>query len=237
MKKKILALSLALGAFALILSAGTMAYFTDRTDVIKNVFTVGNVEIELKENFEQNSLLLPVTGSAQAGTLKNGVTKEISVKNTGNSEAYVRVHIAIPNILDNGDPSFDASRNVLHFNYPKDSVGANKWDWSNSTGAPYEGQWNYYEQTIDGVKYNVYVVTYEKALAKNEETAEKAMSQVYLDSKVTSADANRINAALNNDVNIKVVAEATQKEGFTDAYDALNTGFGNPGTYDAFAQN
>ena len=67
-------------------------------------------------------------------------------------DAYVRVHIAIPNILDNGDPSFDAGKNVLHFNYDADSIGEGKWDWSKSTGAPYEGDWNYYETTIDGIK-------------------------------------------------------------------------------------
>ncbi len=50
MKKKILALSLALGVLALILSAGTMAYFTDTTDKITNTFTIGNVDIELYES-------------------------------------------------------------------------------------------------------------------------------------------------------------------------------------------
>jgi predicted ribosomally synthesized peptide with SipW-like signal peptide len=44
MKKKILALSLALGVFALILSAGTLAYFTDSKSAT-NTFTVGNVKI------------------------------------------------------------------------------------------------------------------------------------------------------------------------------------------------
>ncbi len=48
-KKKVLAISAVLGIFALVLSAGTMAYFTDRTDAIKNTFTVGNVDIELNE--------------------------------------------------------------------------------------------------------------------------------------------------------------------------------------------
>ena len=49
MKKKILALSLALGVFALILSAGTLAYFTDSKS-ITNTFTVGNVKIDLIES-------------------------------------------------------------------------------------------------------------------------------------------------------------------------------------------
>ena len=209
----------------------SLAYFTD-TDNADNVFTTGKVDISLEENFEQNSKLLPATGSAQAGTLENGVTKEIQVKNeAGSEDAYVRVHIAIPNILDNGDPSFDAGKNVLHFNYDKDSIGEGKWDWSKTAGTPYEGDWNYYETTIDGIKYNVYVVTYEKALKEGEITAEKAMHQVYLDSKVTNDDVEKINAALKDGIKIKVIAEGAQAAGFDNAYAALNAAFGVPGTY------
>ena len=191
--------------------------------------------MSLEQKFDHDSKLLPATGSAQAGTLQNGVTKEIQViNNTGSEDAYVRVHIAIPNILDDGDPSFDAGKNVLHFNYDAASIGEGKWDWSKSTGAPYEGDWNYYETTIDGIKYNVYVVTYEKALKAEGITAEKAMHQVYLDSKVTNEDVKKINDALNNNIQIKVIAEGAQASGFADAYAALNAGFGVPGTYDAF---
>lgn len=231
MKKK----SIVLAATALMMAAalvvgGTLAYFTD-TDAADNVFVTGDVKIELIENYEPNSKLLPATGSAQKGTLKNGVTKEISVKNTGSEDAYVRVHIAIPQILDNGDPTFDASANVLHFNYAKDSIGEGKWDWSKTTGAEYQGDWNFYTAQIDGIWYNVYVVTYGTALASGVETAEKAMHQVYLDSKVTNADIEKINNILGENWEIKVVAEGAQAEGFDDAYEALNTAFGVPGTY------
>ena len=229
LNKKIITLSLVAALATTTIIGGTMAYFTD-TDSENNTFTIGNVKIQLIEKFEQDSKLIPATGSAQNGTLKNGVTKEVSVKNTGSEEAYVRVHIAIPQLLDNGDPTFDAGKNVLHFNYDKDSVGEDKWDWSDKTGTPYEGNWNYYETTIDKKVYNVYVVTYEKALAA-EKVTELAMNQVYLDSKVTNEDIDTINETLKGDWQIKVVAEGTQAAGFNDAYEALNTAFGVPGTY------
>ena len=235
MKKKILAFAMVFALAAVAVVGGSLAYFTD-TDAKDNTFTTGNVDIELIENFGDNNpdtpeKLLPATGSAQAGTLKNGVTKEVSVKNTGSEDAYVRVHIAIPNVLDNGSDTFDAGKNVLHFNFAKDSIGEGKWDWSKTSGTPYEDDWNYYETSINNVKYNVYVVTYGTALKTGEVTPEKAMHQVYLDSKVTNADVEKINETLDKNWKILVVAEGTQAAGFEDAYSALNTAFGVPGSY------
>lgn len=234
MKKKLLAFAMVF-ALAAVVVGGSLAYFTD-TDAKDNTFTTGNVDIELIEKFGDNNpdtpeKLLPATGSAQAGTLKNGVTKEVSVKNTGSEDAYVRVHIAIPNVLDNGSDTFDAGKNVLHFNFAKDSIGEGKWDWSKTSGTPYEDDWNYYETSINNVKYNVYVVTYGTALKTGEVTPEKAMHQVYLDSKVTNADVEKINETLDKNWKILVVAEGTQAAGFEDAYSALNTAFGVPGSY------
>ena len=84
----------------------------------------------------------------------------------------------------------------------------------------------------NGIDYNVYVVTYGTALAAGQETAEKAMNQVYLDSKVTNEDITKIKDALGDNWEIKVVAEGAQAAGFGDAYEALNEAFGVPGTYD-----
>ena len=235
--KKITTLSLVAALAATTIIGGTMAYFTD-TDKKDNVFTSGKVDITLVEKFEENSKLIPATGSAQKGTLKNGITKEVSVVNDiGSENAYVRVHIAIPKILDDGNPNFDASNNVLHFNYSKDSIGVGKWDWSKTAGAPYEGDWNYYEKNIDGIDYNIYVVTYGSELSYGDETPEKAMHQVYLDSKVTNKDIEDIKTILGDEWEIKVVAEGTQAAGFDDAYEALNTAFGVPGTYNPWGNN
>ncbi len=235
MKRRIVSLCLVAVIAAIAVFAGTLAYFTD-TDAKSNVFTTGNVEIELIENFGDNNpktpeKLLPATGSAQKGTLQNGITKEVSVKNTGSEKAFVRVHIAIPSVLDNGNPEFDAGKNTLHFNYDAESIGEGKWDWSKTAGAAYEGDWNYYETTIDGIKYNVYVVTYGTALDANAETTEKAMHQVYLDAHTSQEAIASYNEVLGNNWQIKVLAEGTQSAGFEDAYTALNTAFGVPGEY------
>ena len=234
-KRKIILLATALCMVAILAVGGTMAYFTD-TDKADNVFVTGNVKIELIENFGDNDpstpeKLLPATGSAQDGTLKNGVTKEVSVKNTGSEAAYVRVHIAIPSILDDGADTFNAGNNKLHFNFSDSSVGEGKWNWSKAAGAPYTGNWNYYITTVDGISYNVYVVTYETALKADESTPEKAMHQVYLDSRTLNADINEYVETLGKDWHILVVAEGTQAAGFDNAYDALNTSFGVPGSY------
>lgn len=235
MKKKITAIALVVCLVAVAVVGGSLAYFTD-TDAKTNVFTTGNVDIQLIENFGDNDpatpeKLLPATGSAQAGTLQNGITKEVTVKNIGTEDAYVRVHIAIPSMLDNGNPEFDAGKNALHFNYAADSIGEGKWDWSKTTGTPYEGDWNYYETTIDNIKYNVYVVTYGTALKTNEVTPENAMHQVYLDSKTSNEAINAYIEALGANWQILVLAEGTQSAGFANAYDALNTAFGVPGSY------
>lgn len=240
MKKKVLTLCLVVALAATAIIGGTMAYFTDK-DAQKNTFTTGNVAIDLFEDFGSNTgseKLVPAVGSAQDGTIKNAVEKEVYVENTGSETAYVRVHIAIPSILDDGDPSFDAGKNVLHFNYSSGkfsstvpTIGADKWNWTKTHGEPFDGEnWNFYTTTIDGISYNVYVVTYEKALAKGEVTCD-AINQVYLDSKVSNADITKIKATLGDNWYIYVAAEGAQAAGFGDAYDALNTAFGTPGDY------
>ena len=225
--KKFIAMALALVLVASLSIGGTLAYLSD-SDAQVNTFTNGNVYIDLWEDFGDNDeegieKLLPAVGSAQDGTLKNGVEKEVYVTNTGSELAYVRVHIAIPALLDGGN---NASENILHFNYAPESVGAEYWDWSNTAGAPYTGEWNTTSITVDGINYTVYTVTYGKALAPNETTVD-AMSQVYLDSSVTNETITELNNALGQEWKIYVCAEAAQADGFEDAYTALNTVFGN----------
>ena len=228
--KKIIALAFAFILTVVCTVGVTIAWLQD-DDAQTNTFTVGNVEIKLVEDFEQGSKLLPVTGSAQEKTLQNGIKKEVTVKNTGSEDAYIRVHIAIPQILDNGASTFDAGQNVLHFNFDKESIGAGKWDWSKTTGEPYSGEWNFYTVQINNIWYNVYVVTYESIVTSGVQIEQNAMNQVYLDADVTNEDITKINEALNNNWNIKVVAEGVQAAGFDNAYEALNSAFGVPGSY------
>lgn len=249
-KRKLLALALSLCMVAILAVGGTLAYFTSE-DQATNVFTMGNVEIDLEETFKQNSELTPGLD----------IEKKVWVENTGSKPAYVRVHIALPADMDDGDPAFNASKNFLHFNFASDSVADGEWSWipEYTTGTGYKGNgagnWNYYTTTIDKKEYAVYVVTYRTAVAPGGKTATNAMEKVYLDTTVqavankdeagkivsyTYADTKgneiTLTPAEAKNIQIKVWAEGTQVDTFTDAYNALNTAFGKPGTYNPWAE-
>ncbi len=241
MKKKIVAICLVACLAVMAIAGASLAYFTAE-DTADNVFTMKGIKVEINEEFEQGSELIP----------GRDINKDVFVKNTGTSDAYVRVHIAIPAVLDDGDPSFAAYNNFLHFNFDKASVEAGEWSWipEMTDGTGYKGNgagnWNYYTTNIDGIDYAVYVVTYRTALAAGEQTATQALDKVYVDATVdcewdeatngfvyTDTKGNTVApsqfADANGNVHIKVFAEAAQTATFDDAYDALNTAFGTPG--------
>lgn len=232
MKKKILAMCLCVAMLAIAIVGGTLAYFTD-TDAETNVFTTGNVDIDLIEVFDdENAKLMPGID----------ITKEIYVKNEGTETAYVRVHMAIPSMLDSGSedqPQFAAYNNTLHWNFTAASVQEGKWSQlQNSTqvgpNANYPnwpgngGTYNTYTTTVEGVDYNVYVITYETVLSPGETTPEAAITNVYLDAKVTNEMVTEFKKVLGENWKILVWAEGGQEASFTDPYVALNTQFGDP---------
>lgn len=261
-KKKILALVVVLALAVTSLVGGTLAYFMD-TDDATNTFTIGNVKIDLIENFDDDPELIPGVD----------ITKEVTVKNTGHNDAFVRVHIAIPTAVDDGDPEFAASKNFLHWNFDWEATAEGEWTWFNTDepksipypaypGYPATGntEWNFYPTTIDGVDYNVYVVTYNTALAAGDKTATAAINNVYLDTTVNNeyitdnngkitdikfydnkgnsitlpavVDENGNVSVDGTALDILVVAEGVQVETFTTAIEALDTAFGVPGTYE-----
>ena len=97
MKKKLLAIGLAVAVLAVTIVGMSIAYFT-ATDQETNVFTVGGVKVQLIERqrnadssalvpFEQNKVLMPIVGSAQGEkdewglpTAANYVDKVITIK-------------------------------------------------------------------------------------------------------------------------------------------------------------
>lgn len=247
MKKKIITVCLVACLAVTAIAGASLAYFTAE-DTADNVFTMKGIKVEINEEFEQGSELIPGLD----------INKDVYVTNTGTSDAYVRVHIAVPAALDDGDPSFAAYNNFLHFNFEKASVADGEWSWipEMTEGDGYrgngEGNWNYYTTTIDGIEYAVYVVTYRTALKAGEQTTTKALDKVYVDTTVDCAWDETNNCFVYTDtkgntvapsqfadedgnVHIKVFAEAAQTATFDDAYDALNTAFGTPGTTDYIA--
>ena len=255
-KKKIVALVMILALACESMIGGTLAYFTDDEAAV-NTFTMGNVKIDLIEEFdEETAELIP----------GKDITKAVTVKNVGHNDAYVRVHIAIPAKVDDGNPEFAAVNNFLHFNFDWDSVADGEWTWFNTNepesipyadypGYPATGntEWNFYTDEIDDVLYNVYVITYETALTSGDKTATAAINNVYLDASVDNEfvededgnvtsiiykdirgnevvlDTENVTEAIQDAFRIYVVAEGVQTEGFDTAIEALNAAFGEPG--------
>ena len=206
MKKKLLAIGLAVAVLAVTIVGMSIAYFTD-TDEETNTFTVGNVAIELiekqrndnhtdLEDFEDGKVLMPIVGSAQGdkdqwglSTAANYVDKVITITNTGKSDAYVRAYFAIPAALDDGYETFNAGLNILHFNFGNKVENGNvyttfgtEWIWKNS-----DDSWKYFVTEIDGIAYNVYYADYYQPLAPNG-TTERFVDGVYLDAGVDFDD-------------------------------------------------
>ncbi len=249
-KKKIVSLCLAAVLVVMAIAGATVAYFTD-TDAKTNTFTVGNVKINLIEQqrgenglvpFEQNKKLYPIVGSAQGEkdalgmpTAKNYVDKMVTIENTGSEKAYIRAYFAIPSALDDGYETFNAGLNVLHFNFGNKVVNGAisstegvEWIWTHGN------KWNYFETTIDGIKYNVYFADYYQAVAAGA-TTEQLVQGVYLDKsfdmKEDGAYAFGEKLTLDqgwdwNSVSCPVFAVACQAEGFDNATAAMEAAFG-----------
>lgn len=252
LKKKLTAAALVVAFGATAVTGATLAYFTD-TDQETNTFTAGGVSIDLIEqergenglqSFTQDKVLMPIVGSAQGDkdeygqpVAANYIDKIVTIKNTSKSDAYVRAYFAIPSALDDGQETFNAGLNILHFNFGNKKVEndfvttyQNEWMWKNASGA-----WNYFETNIDNVKYNVYYADYYQALAPNA-TTEQFVSGVYLDKDVDmNADGKyvikrngleTIIAEFDGSAKCPVYAVAVQAAGFDNAAEAVEAAFG-----------
>lgn len=252
MKKKITAIFLCVALVAIAVVGASLAYFTD-TKSATNTFTVGNVKIDLIEkerdgkggtqDFTQNKKLYPIVGSAQGEkdalgmpTAKNYVDKMVTIKNTGSEKAYIRAYFALPSALDDGYETFNAGMNVLHFNFGNKvaedgtitSTYGNEWNWKHGE------KWNYFETTIDGIKYNVYFADYYQAVDADA-TTEQLVQGVYLDKSFDMKDGKcyafdkevTLDTGWDwNKVSCPVFAVACQAEGFDNATAAMDAAFG-----------
>ena len=250
-KRKIALLAMSACMIAILAIGGTLAYFTD-TDEATNVFTTAKVNIDLieqqrdgegglEEYVNEGKVLYPIVGSAQGEkdemgmpTAKNYMDKIITVKNLDDStDAYVRVYLAIPSVLDNVK---DAGQNILHFNW------GNKFETGDYTVADYA---NWGAETllvkdfdIDGLDYNVYYRDYNKVMAADTETGSAAYVGFYMDENVDYVQATdtaegyytikgeKINYDFTKGVNIPVFAVGVQSAGFTTAAAAVDAAFG-----------
>lgn len=233
-KKIVLLVAVLLVAIALI-AGGTLAWFTD-TDSATNVFTVGEIEIEQNEVFDENTAnLLPIIDNDNPTLATNMIQKEVDVKNVGKDDAYVQVLVAVPACLDH--------TGVVHLYSDPAATG---WTRVDGDAATAEIDPVYKDVTVagDDLKYNVYIYRYNTAIIKDEITT-KAISGVFLDEaldkkEVTLADGTVAKRFVTGDatkdaellafdpagkLNVYVATQGVQARGFNSADEALSASF------------
>jgi predicted ribosomally synthesized peptide with SipW-like signal peptide len=237
MKKKILAISLAVALLAIMVT-GTLAYFTDN-DAVNNTFTVGSVKIEIHENGEKTSgefkdlgTLVPVVNTETPAEDPGYIDKVVKIENNGKNSAYIRAFIAVPTNL------------IGYLHLELDEAG-----WIRQPDAT--ANITVKEATEN---YTIFTYDYNTAVEPSKFTSE-LLKGVYLgsdvDLKVNPANAHdpdlefcKPNANggydysgfviydniagdvfVTNNVYVLVAAQAIQAQGFGDATTALNSGF------------
>lgn len=232
--KKIILGGTAVALTAAVSIGATLAYLTD-TDEDVNVMTLGNVHIDQIEqerqddeagqntlvDFEQNKPLLPavypgdsipwadpadwVVPNEKAWRViqdnDNVVDKFVTVENTGKSDAYVRTIFA-----------FEEDSSLIHAITNGTDI---------TEGATWEWDWNVGTIELDGVTYSLAVATYTEAV-KPGDTTIPSLKQVYMDKTAT----NEYCGKFGETYDILVFSQAIQTNGFDNADEALDEGFG-----------
>lgn len=195
MLKKVLSVLLVVTITAGVAITGTLAYLTDR-DSEANVFTVGDVSIDLNEDFNQGATLIPGVD----------IEKKPTITNTGKNDAYVWATVAVPGSLDE----------VIEFVNQNDT----DWDWT-SVAAMEEVEINGAKYTVLTALHEEILAKdaetsalFEK-VKLNETVDIDPNGQWYTVVNGTATDLNWNNS--NGNPIIYVSAYAMQSEGLTDA--------------------
>lgn len=118
MKKKLFALALVAICVA-ILAGGTLAYFTGETTA-HNVITTGGVEVELIEKTDGGK---PFPEGGVTGVMPGqSIGKEVTVKNVGPSEAWVRLELQVEFLDEEGNVM-----NVSNMPFVLEDINPEKW--------------------------------------------------------------------------------------------------------------
>lgn len=194
-KKSIVALSLSTAMLA-IAGFGTLAYFTD-TETASNSFTVGKVDIDLREEswHEENGVIIP------GRTIEKDPTVIIQ---QGSVESYVRMVVKMPENLFRVSNLANAQDPAITFNDMDNEV------WIMSEPMSIDG-----EVTI--------VFTYHEKVAAPTDVVK--LEPLFTELAIGNHVDNEVAALLGEKFNIDVSALAVQAEGFTNAEDAFTAAF------------
>ncbi len=233
--KKVLFSVLSMALVAAVSIGGTLAYLQD-SDSDVNVMTLGNVQIEQVEQewnadktalvpFTDDKPLYPCVGEIawadksdpayRRFAMNNVVDKYVTVKNTGDTDAYVRTIVA----LEMGSLTANEFAEVF-------SLSVNM---ENGSEFKFPGAWSIPTDdvfTINGTTYNIMEFVHSDALEKDEVTV-PSMLQVYMKSVATNEDCVALDGNDNDKYDILVLSQGVQAAGFANAQTALDTAFGD----------
>lgn len=187
------------------------------------------------EEFEQDALLLPTTGTpawddrvpghqqswAEVGapgsnqlfddSVTNVKDKFVFVKNTGSIDIYFRTII----LIEAPEETTGAIGMV--------GTGNARYDWDVTTDGIQgsEKAKNYGYITVEGTRYAMYCAQYMETLAKDE-VSRPSLLQVYMSKNTTNDDIPKYGEK----VDVLVLSQAVQAKGYADATTALNDAFG-----------
>lgn len=196
-KRKIMLLAMALSVVAILAVGGTLAYFTD-TDAADNVFTVGNVDIDLTEpNWDS-------VGEDEAPEVYPGeaIAKDPTITNDGANPCFVRIKIT------GWDSLIEAGLSKELITYRTDYV-------DNELGE------NWVRQDADGVC----IFYYNKVLTVGT-TTDALFDQIVLPFDLVNGDTHftdeqKDDPTYNPEYHIKVYAEAVQAQGARPSFSAV----------------
>lgn len=99
MKKKLMAIALAVCVVAVLAAGASLAYFTDKTEAANNTFTMGNVKITLDETdlTKDDDSRTPAGNTYENLYPGMDMVKDPTVHNTGRNDAWVRVIVRVAN--------------------------------------------------------------------------------------------------------------------------------------------
>lgn len=88
MKRKLLIFALCM-VMLMFTVVGSLAYYSEESEIVHNIITTGSVEIELIETDENGDPFVDVVGAMPGCTYG----KVVTIKNVGASAAYVRIKV------------------------------------------------------------------------------------------------------------------------------------------------
>lgn len=210
--------------------------FTDNQTMLPAVYDVPNVPNPARQKVTVNGYEITLDGGMR--TFPNYIDKLVTVENTGKSDAYVRTLMAFP--VKDGKHD-DVSNQWLHYNTLTDS-DTSPWNGWYAGKTLEKGEYPavadrniVYDVQINGKTYEVYVATNVTKLEPGKTTG-PCLAGFYLDNDVDYDEGigytalnnagERVTVWQDDTVEVLVLSQAVQAQGFSDAYTALNAGYG-----------